>query len=138
MTSKAARHIELCENSIRKWVQDKTIAVRHIAGRMNPVDIFTKEMRDGTHFQRLHNSFTSHLSDFLRTSLLMVHHDQKQSPHPILLAAARVVLDAGPSSYFSALAASSFCQTFTASSHLSIAGRQLLRGLHRLAPSHLL
>ncbi len=80
----------------------------------------------------------SRLSDFLQTSLLMVHHDRQQSPHSILPAAARVVLDAGPSSYFSALAASSFCQTFMVSSHLSSAGRQLLRGLHRLAPSHLL
>jgi hypothetical protein len=50
MTSKAAWHIDLCENSIREWVQDKTIAVRHIAGKINPADIFTKEMRDGTHF----------------------------------------------------------------------------------------
>ncbi len=50
MASKAAWHIQLCENSIREWVQDKTIAVRHIAGKINPVDIFTKEMRDGTHF----------------------------------------------------------------------------------------
>jgi hypothetical protein len=42
MTSKAARHIELCKNSVCKWVQDKTIAVRHIAGKINPADITPK------------------------------------------------------------------------------------------------
>jgi hypothetical protein len=50
MTSKAARHIELQENSIREWVQDKTLDVLHIAGKLNPADIFTKEMLNGTHF----------------------------------------------------------------------------------------
>jgi hypothetical protein len=47
MTSKAARHIELCKNSVREWVQDKTILVKHVDGKTNPANIFTKEMRDG-------------------------------------------------------------------------------------------
>jgi hypothetical protein len=50
MTSKAARHFKLCKNSVRKWVQDKTIAVKHVACKINPADIFAKEMRDSTHF----------------------------------------------------------------------------------------
>jgi hypothetical protein len=50
MTSKMAHHKELRKKMVRKWVQDKTIAVKHVAGRFNPADIFTKEMRDGTHF----------------------------------------------------------------------------------------
>jgi hypothetical protein len=50
MTSKAAHHIEICKNSIHKWVQDKTLGVLYVAGKLNPADIFTKEMRDGTHF----------------------------------------------------------------------------------------
>ena len=50
MTSKAARHIELCENSVCEWVQDKSLAVRHVSGKLNPADIFTKEMRNGAHF----------------------------------------------------------------------------------------
>jgi len=53
MTSKAARHIELCENSIREWIQSKLLTVKQVAGKINPADIFTKEMRDGTHFRRL-------------------------------------------------------------------------------------
>ena len=50
MTSKAARHIELRENLVREWVQDKSLAVRHVSGNINSADIFTKEMRDGAHF----------------------------------------------------------------------------------------
>jgi hypothetical protein len=50
MTSKAAHHIEPHENLIHKWVQDKTLDVLHVAGKLNPADIFTKEMRNGTHF----------------------------------------------------------------------------------------
>jgi hypothetical protein len=53
MTSKAACHIELRENSVREWVQNKTINVQHISGKINPADIFTKEMRDGAHFRHL-------------------------------------------------------------------------------------
>jgi len=74
MASKAARNIELRENSVFEWVQDKTIAVKHIAGKINLADIFTKEMRNGTFFQHLRDSFMSRLSDFLQTSLLTVHH----------------------------------------------------------------
>jgi hypothetical protein len=43
-TSKAACHIELRENSVRECVQDMTIAVKHVAGKLNSADIFTKEM----------------------------------------------------------------------------------------------
>jgi hypothetical protein len=50
MTSKAARHIKLHENLVREWVQDGTLKVLHVSGKTNLVDIFTKEMRDGTHF----------------------------------------------------------------------------------------
>jgi hypothetical protein len=50
MTSKAACHIELQENSNHKWVQDKTLDVLHIAVKFNPADIFTEEMHDRTHF----------------------------------------------------------------------------------------
>ena len=42
MTSKAARHIELRENSVREWVQNKTIDIEHVSGKINPADIFTK------------------------------------------------------------------------------------------------
>jgi hypothetical protein len=57
MTSKAAHHIELWENSVREWVQNKTINVQHVSGKINSADIFTKEMRDGAHFRHLRDFF---------------------------------------------------------------------------------
>ncbi len=49
MTSKATCHIELWENSIREWVQNKSINVKHVSSKIILADIFTKEMRDGAH-----------------------------------------------------------------------------------------
>jgi hypothetical protein len=57
MTSKVAQQIELCENSIQEWVQDKTLNVIHVAEKINPADIFTKEMKVGAHFCHLRDSF---------------------------------------------------------------------------------
>jgi len=140
MTSKAARHIELRENSVREWVQDKTISVQHVAGKTNPADIFTKEMRDGVHFRRLRDSFMSHLSDFNNVTLLTVHHARQQCPSPNTIApsAALVSLTSGVSCYFSALASNTFCRTTAAVSHLSSTGRQLIRTLYGFVPPVLL
>ncbi len=135
MTSKAAWHIELRENSICEWVHDKILDVLHVAGKLNPADIFTKEMRNGTHFCHLRDSFMSRLSDFLSTSLLLVHHARLWTPNQILPAAACVTLTNCGSSYFTALATSSFCRTLTNTSHLCSSGCQLLRGLHGFVPS---
>jgi hypothetical protein len=134
MTSKAARHIEIRENSVREWIQSKLLTVKHVSGKINPADIFTKEMRDGKHYRRLRDSFMSHLSDFVNDSLLMVHHG-RQSAGSSIPAAAHAVLAAGPLSYFSALASSSFCQSLPAISHFSSAGRQLIRNLYGFVPS---
>ncbi len=134
MISKAARHIELHKNLVCKWVQDKTIAVKHVAGKINLADIFTKEMRNRTHFCCLWDSFMSRLSDFLNTLLLHSHHESQQSQHSVAPSAAWVTIASGSSSYLSALAANIFCRTVTAMSHLSSAGRQLLCSLHGFIP----
>jgi hypothetical protein len=134
MTSKAARKNELRENSVREWIQSKLLTVKHVSGKLNPSDIFTKEMRDGTHFWRLRDSFMSRLSDFVNASLLAVHHGC-QSALSSIPAAAHAVLTAGPLSYFSALASSSFCRSLPAISHLSSAGRQLIQCLYGFVPS---
>jgi hypothetical protein len=137
MTSKAARHIELHKNSVCEWVQDKTIAVPHVAGKINPADIFTKEMRDGTHFCCLRDSFMSWLLDFLNTTLLESHHACQWSQHSVAPSAAWVTLASGASSYLSALAANTFYWSTTSVSHLCSAGRQLLWGLHGFFPPDL-
>jgi hypothetical protein len=123
MTSKAAYHIKLCKNLVQKWVQDKTVAVKHVAGKINPADIFTKEMHNGTHFCRLWDSFMSWLSNFLNTLLLHSHHAHQRSQHSVAPSTAWVTIASGTSSYLSSLAANTFCQTVTAMSHLSSAGR---------------
>ena len=63
---KNVRHLELRENCTRELVQNGTINVLHVAGKINPSDIFTKEMKDGTHYRRLRDSFMCRLSDFSR------------------------------------------------------------------------
>ena len=134
MTSKAACHIELRENSVQEWIQSKLLTVKHVSGKLNPSDTFTKEMRDGMHFQRLWDSSMSRLSDFVNASLLAVHHG-RQSILSSIPAAACAVLAADPLSYFSALPSSSFCQSLPAISHLSSAGCQLVQCLYGFVPS---
>ena len=137
MTSKAAHHIELRENSVREWVQNKTIDIEHVSGKINPADIFTKEMRDGMHFRRLRDSFMSRLSDFVRDSILVIHHASQRGPATITPAAAlgRTVGDS--SGYFSALSSSSFFRNLENISHLCSAGWHLLRRFHGFVPAHL-
>jgi hypothetical protein len=50
MTTKQIHHIEMRENAVCEWVQDAFLKVLHVLGRINPADIFTKELRDGAHF----------------------------------------------------------------------------------------
>ena len=57
MTTKQIWHMEMRKNSVHKWVQDVTLRILHVKSKINPEDIFTKEMRDGTHFWRLRDSF---------------------------------------------------------------------------------
>jgi hypothetical protein len=137
MTSKAAWLIELRPNFVRKWVQDKTISVKPVAGKMNPEDIFTKEMWDSIHFHRLRNSFMCYLSDFLNTSLLETHNARQLSHQSVALLAALVSIASGTSSYFSALAVNTFCWSVRVMSHLFSAGCQLLQGLHGFIPPDL-
>ena len=50
MTTRQIRHMEKRENVVREWVQDASLKVLHVPGRINPADIFSKEMQDGAHF----------------------------------------------------------------------------------------
>jgi hypothetical protein len=122
---------------VQECVQDKTINVQHVSGQINPANIFTKEMQDGTHFCRLWYSVMSRLSDFINSSLLAIHHTHQSSPCQVLPAAAWAILTVHPSSYLSALISSLFCCTFTAISHLCSAGHQLVQNHHGFVPSHL-
>jgi hypothetical protein len=135
MTSKAAHHIELRKNSVWEWVQDKTLKVLHVAGKLNLANIFTKGMSDGTHFCCLHDSFMSRPSDFLHNSVLAIHHAPQSSPNITVPVAACVTLSSMGSSFITVLASSLFFRTLTNISHLSSAGCQLLRNLYGFVPS---
>jgi hypothetical protein len=88
MTSKSAGHIELCKNSVHEWVQDNTLNVKHVSGKLNPDDIFTKKMCNSAHLWQLWDSVMSRLSEFLNNSILAVHHASQHSPNMVAPAAA--------------------------------------------------
>ena len=56
-TTKGMKHVNLRDNCVREAVSLKELLVSHIAGKINPADLFTKELRDGSHFRRVRDSF---------------------------------------------------------------------------------
>ena len=54
-TTKGLRQITIRENAIRESVDNDFIKVLHIAGKTNIADLFTKEMKDISHFTKLSN-----------------------------------------------------------------------------------
>ena len=50
MTTKCLRYIQIRENAVREAVQQNIIDVKHITGKVNIADLFTKEDRDTQHF----------------------------------------------------------------------------------------
>jgi hypothetical protein len=141
MTMKQICHMKMRKNTVCEWVQDAFLKVLHVLGRINPADVFTKEMRDGAHFQHLLDSFMCPLSDFLQQSLLDVHllrqHDERQ---PLQLTPLVASLSASftRGSYLMVLFLSPLSGTLSAISHLPSAGRQIFRLLHRVVPSVLI
>ena len=63
-TTKGMKHVNLRENAVRECIVLKELTVHHVAGKLNPADIFTKELRDSAHFRRLRDSFMSTRSQF--------------------------------------------------------------------------
>jgi hypothetical protein len=55
-TTKGLRHVQIRENAIREGVSAGIFEVKHIAGKDNPSDIFTKEDKDLEHFVAVRNS----------------------------------------------------------------------------------
>ena len=50
LTTKGLRHITIRENAVRENTSNQFIDVKHIEGKVNPSDLFTKEDRDRPHF----------------------------------------------------------------------------------------
>ena len=51
---------------VRECHQSKDVDVEHITGIINPRNIFTKEMKDNTHFRNLRDSIMVSLQAFLK------------------------------------------------------------------------
>ena len=51
-TTKGLRHIQIRENAVREAVLDDFASIRHVEGKVNLADLFTKEDKDVAHFQR--------------------------------------------------------------------------------------
>jgi hypothetical protein len=54
-TTKGLRHIQMKENRVRESVLSNFVTIKHIDGKVNLADIFTKEMKDVSHFVVLHD-----------------------------------------------------------------------------------
>jgi hypothetical protein len=56
-TTKGLRHIQMRENQVQENILSSFITISHIDGRVNIADIFTKEMKDTSHFVTLRDLF---------------------------------------------------------------------------------
>ena len=50
MTTKGLRYIQIRENAVRESVLSNFVVIKHIEGKINLADIFTKEDKDCAHF----------------------------------------------------------------------------------------
>ena len=61
-TTKGLRYMTIRENAIRESVDDGFIQLKHIAGKINLSDLFTKEMKDTAQFKRLRDIIMKSMS----------------------------------------------------------------------------
>ena len=56
-TTKGLCHVQMKENRVWESILSKFVSIKHIDGKINLADIFTKEMRDTSHFVELRDLF---------------------------------------------------------------------------------
>ena len=84
------KHVSLRDCAVRESVVHKELTIQHVAGKRNPADLFTKELRDGAHFRKLRNSFMTTREKFTIDSTTSVpyvsplNHSLPISPPPLL------------------------------------------------------
>ncbi len=54
-TTKGLRHIQMKENRVWENILNDFVRICHIDGKINLADLFTKEMKDVSHFVELRN-----------------------------------------------------------------------------------
>ena len=65
-TTKGVKHLNLKENKIRETHAAHTATIAHIPGIINSSDIFTKEIKDASHYRCLRDSFMVSKANFDR------------------------------------------------------------------------
>ena len=55
-TTKGLRHVQIRENAVREGVSNRVFKIKHIAGKKNPSDIFSKEDKDTEHYLLMRDS----------------------------------------------------------------------------------
>jgi hypothetical protein len=64
-TTKGLHHIQMRENLVHENVEGNLVQIEHIGGKVNLADLFTKEMKDTTHFITLQDLMMHPRSVFL-------------------------------------------------------------------------
>jgi hypothetical protein len=59
-TTKGLRHIQMRENRVRENVSNLFVDIKHVSGKTNLADLFTKEMKDTSHFVALRDLMMCH------------------------------------------------------------------------------
>lgn len=65
-TTSGMKHLDLRGNAVRESIQLGELSIHHIPGVINCADIFTKELKDASHFCLLRDSFMMDRSNFDR------------------------------------------------------------------------
>jgi hypothetical protein len=52
-TTKGLRYVQMRKNCVRENVQSGFVPIHHVNGKTNLADLFTKEMKDTSHFVEL-------------------------------------------------------------------------------------
>ena len=86
VTTKGIKHMNLKENRVRESQANGLTCVKHIPGKVNPSDIFTKEMKDAAHFRECRDMFMVSLNNFIEHGHVVPSQDSefRLPPHYVM------------------------------------------------------
>ncbi|KAL7459292.1 hypothetical protein ACHAWC_010958 [Mediolabrus comicus] len=96
VTNKGTKHLNLRENRVREAHLFQEVNVRHIPGQINPSDLFTKEIKDASHFRRLRDCQMVSRANFLKYGHTVPAHISTESLPYYSLSASVPAHDAFP------------------------------------------
>ena len=67
--SKNMKYLDIREIAVKEDIINKDVTMHFIPGKINPANIFTKEMKDGKHFRTIRDSFMMSLKSFIALQL---------------------------------------------------------------------